>query len=259
MRDNILQGRTRIGLICGGEALYSRKLEARAAGAGGGSMKVSGKESWMAGDLRDPLTALEQKYGLMLPVNVYPLFENALRFHEGLSIGEHLRELSEFCSAYSNIAMENPYAWFREKRSADEILNVSDQNRMVSWPYTKLMCSIIEVDQSAALFMTDEGTAVKLGVPVDKLVYTRGAGDASDIWHVTERVNLHASPSVKTAADKSMEEAEVSLNDIDYLDFYSCFPCAPRITRNMLDIDKGDPRPLTVTGGMPCFGGPGNN
>ena len=117
----------------------------------------------------------------------------------------------------------------------------------------------MEVDQAAALFLTDVQTAEKLGVPREKWIYLLGSGDASDIWNVSERVDFYSSPSVKVAAEKAMDQAGVNLEEIDYLDFYSCFPCAPRITRNMLGIHKDDPRPLTVTGGMPYFGGPGNN
>jgi acetyl-CoA C-acetyltransferase len=121
------------------------------------------------------------------------------------------------------------------------------------------MCSIMQVDQAAALFMTNEQTAMELGVPRDKWIYLIGSGDASDIWHVSERKNFFSSPSVKVATEKAMAQADVSLENIDFFDFYSCFPCAPRIVRNMLEISKNDPRPLTVTGGMQYFGGPGNN
>jgi len=213
----------------------------------------------MVGDLREPLTNLEIRYKMTLPIHIYPLFENALRHHENLSLDEHRNEIGSFCAGFSQIADRNPYAWFTDRKSSDEIASLSTENRMISFPYLKLMCSIMDVDQSAAIFMTDEETARGLGIPRDKWIYLWGCGDASDIWHVSERTDFHSSPSVKMAAEKAMEQAGVSLEEIEYLDFYSCFPCAPRITRNMLGISKDDPRPLTVTGGMPYFGGPGNN
>jgi acetyl-CoA C-acetyltransferase len=115
------------------------------------------------------------------------------------------------------------------------------------------------VDQAAAIFMTDVQTAREYGVPEEKWIYLLGSGDASDIWHVTEREYFYSSPSVKVAVDMALEQAGLGLQEIDYLEFYSCFPSAPRIARNMLGIPKDDPRPLTVAGGMPSFGGPGNN
>ncbi len=259
MAERIQTGQGRLGLICGGEALHSLKMKTKAAGNNSWSVPMSGKNPDMAGDLRDPLTPLEMKYGLVLPIHIYPLFENALRHHEGLSIEQHLNELAEFGSTFSEIASKNSYAWFGEHKSVDEIREVSASNRLISWPYTKLMCSIIETDQAAALFLTDEQTAEELGVPKEKWIHLRGAGDASDIWHVTERLDFFSSPSVKVAADMALEEAELSFSEIDHLDFYSCFPSAARMTRNMLGMSKSDPRPLTVTGGMPSFGGPGNN
>ncbi|MBW2366097.1 MAG: acetyl-CoA acetyltransferase [Deltaproteobacteria bacterium] len=259
MRERLFSGKTRLGLICGGEALFSKKIKA---GSGqGDSLKtlMGEKQPWMAGDLRDPLTPLELKYGLLLPIHIYPLFENALRHHEGLSIDEHFNGLCEFCSTLSSIASKNRYAWFNESRTVDEIKDVSGPNRIISWPYTKYMCSIMNVDQSAALFVTDVKTAVELGVPEEKWIYLLGAGDASDIWHVTERTNFYSSPSAKIAAQMALEGAGTSIDKIDYFDLYSCFPSAMKITRNMLEIPKNDPRSLTVTGSMPYFGGPGNN
>ena len=257
--ERLFEGQTRLALICGGEAFYSRRLEAEAKGAVFEQWDLPPRMSWMVGDLRDPLTSLELKYGLMFPINVYPLFENALRNHEGLSIEQQRKELGEFCAAFSSIAAKNPYAWFRNSRTSDEIVEISRANRMVSFPYTKSMCSIMQVDQAAALLLTNVQTATELGVPKDKWIYLLGSADASDVWYVSERVNFYSSPSVRVAAEKAMEHAGVCLEEIDYFDLYSCFPSAPRITRNMLGVPKDDPRPLTVTGGMPYFGGPGNN
>jgi acetyl-CoA C-acetyltransferase len=257
--EKIVAGRTRLALICGGEAFFSKRLEAKEKGAAGWDWNFPKKEPWMIGDMRDPLTALEMKYCLLVPLNIYPLFENALRYHKGVSIEQQRRELGEFCASMSTIAAKNPYAWFKKGRTSSEIISLSAGNRMVSFPYTKFMCSIMEVDQAAALFLTDVQTAKDLGVPQDKWIYLLGSGDAYDHWHVSERVNFYSSPSVKAAAGGALDLAGVTLEEIDYFDFYSCFPCAPRITRNMLKISDDDARPLTITGGMPYFGGPGNN
>lgn len=257
--DKIISGKAKVALICGGEAIHSKKIEAKTKGIPFEQWNFPVKESWMAGDLRDPLTPEELKYGLILPIHIYPLFENALRHHESLSIEDHRKELGEFCAGFSSIASLNDYAWFKTPKSREEIEIPSDTNPMVAFPYTRSMCSIMQVDQAAALFMTNEQTAMELGVPRDKWIYLIGSGDASDIWHVSERLNFFSSPSVKVATEKAMAQADVSLEHIDFFDFYSCFPCAPRIVRNMLGIPKSDPRPLTVTGGMQYFGGPGNN
>ncbi|MBW1923775.1 MAG: acetyl-CoA acetyltransferase [Deltaproteobacteria bacterium] len=257
--DRISSGQARLALICGGEAFYSLKLKAKDQGSKGWNRTFPAKMPWMVGDLRDPLTALEAKYGLLLPVQIYPLFENSFRYSEGLSIEANRNELGEFCSKLSAIASENPNAWFKNFKTKEEIMNPGPGNRMISFPYTKFMCSIMDVDQAAALFLADEAVADELGIPPEKRIYPIGGADASDTWHVSMRRDLHASPSVKIAAQTAMAQAKVDIDQIDFLDFYSCFPCAPRITARMLGIPKDDPRPLTITGGMPYFGGPGNN
>ena len=148
--ENIASGQARLVLICGGEAFYSKKLENKAKGGGSWDWSFPEKESWMVGDFRDPVNYLEQKYGLVLPLHLYPLMENALRFHEGLTLEEQRQELGEFLSGCSAIAAQNPYAWFRTPKTAAEITDATGPNRMVSFPYTKSMCSIMEVDQAGA-------------------------------------------------------------------------------------------------------------
>ncbi len=130
---------------------------------------------------------------------------------------------------------------------------------MVAFPYTKLMCSNMTVNQGAALIMTNLEKAESLGIPKDKIVFLRGFGDAEDVWLVSERPDMWASPSVRVAVNQALDHIHLSIDEIEFLDFYSCFPCAPRITREMLGISRKDSRPLTITGGMPAFGGPGNN
>jgi acetyl-CoA C-acetyltransferase len=49
------------------------------------------------------------------------------------------------------------------------------------------------------------------------------------------------------------------IDEIEFLDLYSCFPCAVQIACDALGIAHDDPRGLTLTGGLPYFGGPGNN
>jgi acetyl-CoA C-acetyltransferase len=53
--------------------------------------------------------------------------------------------------------------------------------------------------------------------------------------------------------------AGVDLADIGHIDLYSCFPVAVEIGARELGLATDDPRGLTVTGGLPYMGGPGNN
>jgi len=52
----------------------------------------------------------------------------------------------------------------------------------------------------------------------------------------------------------------VGIDDIDYVDLYSCFPSAVQIAAAELGLGIDDPgRPLTVTGGLTFAGGPWSN
>jgi acetyl-CoA C-acetyltransferase len=42
-------------------------------------------------------------------------------------------------------------------------------------------------------------------------------------------------------------------------DLYSCFPSAVEVAMKEIGIAEDDPRPISITGGLPFFGGPGNN
>ena len=252
----IVEGRTRLALITGAEVMATRSL----------AHKQSAKLAWergtpieVTGDTRNGFTDVEARHGAVLPTRVYPLFENAIRAHLGHSIEEHQRYVGELCARFTQAAAANPYAWFPEARTAEEITAVTPNNRWVGFPYPKLMNSIIEVDQAAALILTGSDTARELGIPEDRWVYIRGAGEANEKWFVSDRVNYHSSPAIKAATSRALTMAGLAADDIDFFDLYSCFPAAVQYGLGALGIATTDLRPLTVTGGLPYAGGPGNN
>ena len=91
----------------------------------------------------------ELRINLDRPAYVYPLFEQALRIEAGESPDAHRRRIGELWSQFSDVARDNPHAWSRTPLSAEQIWQPSDGNRMISWPYTKLMNSNNMVDQGA--------------------------------------------------------------------------------------------------------------
>ena len=138
-------------------------------------------------------------------------------------------------------------------------MTVSDRNRMVGFPYPKLLNAIMEVDQSAGVLIASEQKARELGVPEDRWVYLHGCADAADLWFMMDRQNFHSSPAMRLTGKLALEMAGVTLDQIDYFDLYSCFPVAVEIGAEELGLALDDPRGLTVTGGLPYAGGPGNN
>lgn len=255
--EAIVKGDVRLALLAGAEAMHSLRL-ARKAGQQP-DWTPRGRPKANAGDARLGISELENLHGANQAITVYPLFENALRAHLGRSIEEHQRALGELCARFTAVAAQHPNAWFPQARSAQELATVSQENRMVSFPYPKYMNAILDVDQSAALIMTAASAARELGIPEDRWVYLHGCGDAAEHWYVTERVNYYSAPAIRIAGRRALSMAGASVDDIAEFDLYSCFPSAVQLGRDALGIAADDPRPLTVTGGLPYFGGPGNN
>jgi len=203
--------------------------------------------------------ATEHAHGIALPVNVYPMFENALRHHYGRSVEAHQKKIAELFSKFTRVAEKNPHAWFQQYRPPEEIMTVSNDNRYVGFPYTKRMNSMLGVNQAAAVLLMSDAMADEFGIDPVRRVYLHGCADAADHWYVLNRVNYYTSPAIRLCGQTALEMAGCKIADMAYLDLYSCFPSAVQIARDMLGIDENDPRPLTVTGGLPYFGGPGNN
>ena len=254
--ERIARGEARLALVAGAEAMRSMVR-----------LRGSGRRLWrpwttpkaMAGDARAGASDIEVRHGANVPVRIYPLFENAIRAHRGRSIADHQQRLAALCARLAQVAKDNPFAWFRDSKSAEEIGTVTPENRLICFPYPKYMNAIMEVDQAAAVIMTNVGTAQELGIPRGKWVYIWGCADAIDLWYFSERLNYHSSPALALVGRRALEMAGLGLEDIDWFDLYSCFPCAVEIARDMLGIAEDDPRPITLAGGLPYFGGPGNN
>ncbi len=257
--EKIAEGIIDSVLLCGGEALNTMMQLFNTGGPLETWFDSPGGEPTMIGDARPAGTDLERGYNLSVPSNVYPLFENALQHHYGRNHKEHMRKLGELYSPLSEVAVDNPLSWFPQKRTPEELISVNEKNRYIAFPYPKLLNSIIMVNQSASIIMMSLQKAKSLGIDENCMVYLHGCGDANDIWDISDRINYHSSPAIRRIGEEALEMAGKTIDDIDYLDIYSCFPSAVQIACDELGIAHDDPRGLTVTGGLPYFGGPGNN
>jgi acetyl-CoA C-acetyltransferase len=131
---------------------------------------------------------------------------------------------------------------------------------MISWPYTKLMNSNNMVDQGAALILTSAERATHLQIPSDTWVFPYAGTDAHDTYLIGERAEFDQSPAIRIAGGRALELAAKGVDDMDFVDVYSCFPSAVQVAARELGLPLDDPdRPLTVTGGLTFAGGPWNN
>jgi acetyl-CoA C-acetyltransferase len=203
-------------------------------------------------------TAHEMAHGIALPVNIYPLFENALCAHYGRDPVAHRKAIGELMARFSAVAAANPYAQLPVARSPDEIITPEGDNRYIGYPYTKYLNANMFVDQAAALLMMSSAAADRLGVPVEKRVFLHGSSDTHEKILVSERVNYWSSPAIRVGAREALRAAGAGVADLAHMDLYSCFPSAVEIAADEIGLSQDDPRGLTLTGGLPYFGGPGN-
>jgi acetyl-CoA C-acetyltransferase len=256
--SDITNGDCDVVVVCGAEAWRSR---AAARSEGGPSWEVQPDdmrptEVYGAGD--PELSSPEEvSRGVFMPIQVYPMFDIALRAHLGLGVDEHRQRLGELWSRFSEVAATNPNAWIRQPMTPDEVATPTDANRLVGFPYTKVMNSNNNVEQGAAVIVCSAGAARAAGVPTDRWVFIHAGADAHDHWYVSQRDNLYSSPAMRIAGGRAMELAGVGPDDLAHVDLYSCFPSAVQIAAGELGL--GLDRQLTVTGGMSFAGGPWNN
>lgn len=219
---------------------------------GEGKPTLLGRERWGTSDH-------EQAHGIRMPIQGYPLFENALRAHRGRTPEEHQRCLGRMMSRFSEVASKNRYAWFPTARSPEELITLDATNRLIAWPYPKYLNAVLTTDQAAAALITSVATARRLGIPEDRWVWWHaGARSEEPAWHLSERAAFHESPALRASGCTALAGAGLGIDDIDLFDFYSCFPVAVEMACAELGVEEDDPRGLTVTGGLPYAGGPGN-
>jgi acetyl-CoA C-acetyltransferase len=257
----ITEGRQDVVLITGAEAMYTRRLAAKnGEETGWPKQEADATPDRVVGEDKPGTSEYESSRSLLVPTQIYPIFECALRAEAGATVADHQVRISELWARFSEVAATNPYAWSPEVRTAEEIRRVDDDNRMIGFPYPKLMNSNIQVDQAAAVIVCSVAAAEAAGIPSDRWVFVHSGADANDHWFVSERWSLGRSPAIAANGRHAFELAGIGVDDVAHLDLYSCFPSAVEVAALELGIDAMDPaRPPTVTGGL-CFGGgPGNN
>lgn len=254
----IAAGEMELALICGSEAISTvRHL------AGKGESRDWAET--VEGDLEDRGYGLEglvtrelTDHGARIPIQLYALFENARRAKRGLDRAAYQAEMGRLFAPFTEVASGNPHAMSQEVFDAEALATVTPRNRLVADPFPRRMVARDQANQGAAVLITSVGRARELGVPEDRWVYLHGGADVKERTPI-ERQDLSAYPAAGLAARRALEAAGIGADQVDAFDLYSCFPVAVFDVQEELGIGEGDPRPMTVTGGLPFFGGAGNN
>lgn len=188
----------------------------------------------------------------------YGLLDNARRAKRQLGVDEYRTEMAELFAPFSRVAAKNPYSSSPVERSVDEIITVTDENRMICDPYPRLLVARDTVNQGAAVLVMSVAAARRLGVAQDKWVFLRGHADQTE-QDLLDREDLSVSVSAKQAVAEALRVAGLSVDQIATFDLYSCFPYPVFVVCDEFGLAADDPRGLTLTGGLPYFGGPGNS
>jgi len=260
LAGTIAAGLSEVALAFGAEAISTVQ---RYAGAGGEDRPDFAEHA--EGSLEDRGYGLEGMFsphwaahGLTGPPGQYALIENARRARLKLTRGEYAAAMGALFAPFTRVAAGNPHAAAPTVRGAAELVTPSESNRPIADPYTRFIVAREKVNQGAAVLITSVAAARRLAIPAGRWVFLRGHADLRE-RDLLERADLSASPAAVMAARRALEMAGITAADLATIDLYSCFPAPVFNICDGLGLAADDSRGLTVTGGLPFFGGAGNN
>jgi acetyl-CoA C-acetyltransferase len=252
--QRIARGECSVAAVCGAEA-QSTATKAERAGV---------ELPWtpFAHDVPEPKrgAAFQKptavKLGVFRPITVYPFYEAATSAHWGQTPREAMAESGALWSTYSSVASQNPNSWLKRRFTAEEITTPTPDNRLIAWPYTKLMVANPTVNMGAAVLMTSLAKAKAAGISEDRLVHVRGGACAEEPRDYLIRDQFFESHPQNAVLKAVLDLVGGDGKAFDAIELYSCFPCVPKMARRTLGLGA-DVQP-TVTGGLTFFGAPLN-
>jgi acetyl-CoA C-acetyltransferase len=250
----IARGECNVAAVCGAEA-QSTATKAERAGA---------TLPWtpFAHDVEKPKRSaafqkpLAVKLGVFHPVTVYPFYEAGSSAHWGQAPRDAMAESGILWSRYSDAAAQNPNAWLKRRFTPEQITTPTADNRLIAWPYTKLMVANPMVNMGGALLLTSLAKARDAGIAEDRLIYPLGGASAEEPRDYLLRDQFYESHPQNAVLKAVMDLVGGDGKKFDAIELYSCFPCVPKMARRTLGLGA-DVQP-TVTGGLTFFGAPLN-
>jgi acetyl-CoA C-acetyltransferase len=255
------RGESEMAVICGGEAIGNMKAALKV----GQSLNWKREEALEAGVVFDdhkfefsdlPIHPEEARHGLTSTIALYALSETARRLKMGLSVVEYRTRIGDAFAPFASVAAQNPYAMFKETLSGREIASPSAYNPILVSPYTKAMVAKDAVNQGAAIIMTTYGRAKAMGLSEKDCVFLNGFAQGGEP-NLCERQEIERYPVLDKVMQEAFSSSPFKKEDISHADFYSCFPIV--VFNSLPLLDEAALEAPTQTGGLPFFGGPGNN
>jgi acetyl-CoA C-acetyltransferase len=249
----IARGESSFAAVVGAEATYSVSAATKSGSELPWTARDERAKLIRGADLCHPLAA---QHGVVQPVHVYPLYENAAPSGWGQTPMQALQESAELWARYSNVAAANPHAWLQRAYSATEIGTASPSNRLIAWPYTKHMVANPLVNQGAAVILTSAAKARELGIPERDWVYVCSGASARESSDYLQRDQFQHCPAQEAVLQAVRAQAG-SVTRFALIELYSCFPIVPKMARRTLGLPVD--AVMTTTGGLSFFGAPLNN
>jgi acetyl-CoA C-acetyltransferase len=255
---SISRGEISCAGIVGGEAMNSVNRARKERAQLSWTPLVSKEDNVRVDGHRIATSNISRRLGITGPTQMYPLYEVAMQAEQGISPEDGRADSARLWEQYSAVASRNPFAWLQQPLSAAQIGEISPANRMVSWPYPKLMMANPSVNQSAAIIVTSLARARKLGIPSEKIIHIWGGAAAAEPDDYLMRDSYKHSTAQQATLQQAVELMGGDAERIDKLELYSCFPVVPKMALRTLGLDPQTTCP-TVAGGLTFFGGPLNN
>jgi len=184
---------------------------------------------------------------------------------------EHSRQYGTTFEQFAKISVKNhhhstmnPKARYQIETPLDEVMNAE----MISYPNTKLMCSV-NVDGAAAAVLVSEKKAKELGM--GRSVRVKASVLTSDPYQERDLVMPDVNSCTRKAAKEAYEMAGLGADDIDLVELHDCFATAEMLHYENLGlcedgeagrlIDEGEVElggrvPVNVSGGLLSKGHP---
>ncbi len=185
---------------------------------------------------------------------------------------EHARKHGTTFEQFAKVSVKNhhhstlnPKAMYQIETPLEEVMNAE----MISYPNTKLMCSV-NVDGSAAAVICSESKARELGL-MKRAIKVRASVLTSDPWQERDLVMPDVNSCTRKAAKAAYEMAGIGPEDVDLVELHDCFATAEILHYENLGlcgdgeagklIDDGDVAlggriPVNVSGGLLSKGHP---
>ena len=168
---------------------------------------------------------------------------------------EHSRNHGTTFEQFAKISVKNhhhstmnPKAMYQIETPLDEVMNAE----MISYPNTKLMCSV-NVDGSAAAVLVSEKKAKELGMK--RAVKVRASVITSDPYQERDLVMPDVNTCTRKAAKEAYEMAGVGPEDINLVELHDCFATAEMLHYENLGLCKDGEAGRMIDEGEVALGG----